>query len=165
MRTSIDQRPRRRSVHSSGVKPFLGGGLDLHEVALRMGLRRLHHRSVPSLHRGLVDLDVTAFGLGDRRFRDGHLLAQRKRPLTSDSSFGKGRSILIHLLTGPTGRADVIASVGPKGDNYDCEHNRGIIRLTSDPCYDWPECLGVDMSALDGWRSTQTSTRRAVVTQ
>ena len=63
------------------------------------------------------------------------------------------------------GKAEIVASVGSKGDSYDCEHNRGIIRLTSDPCYDWPECLGVDLSASDGWRSTQTSTRRAVVTQ
>ena len=61
--------------------------------------------------------------------------------------------------------AGIEASVGSKGDSYDCEHNRGVIRLTPDPCYDWPECLGIDLSASDGWRSTQTSTRRAGVTQ
>jgi putative transposase len=59
----------------------------------------------------------------------------------------------------------VSASIGTVGDSYDCEHNRGVIRLTSDPCYDWPECLGVDLSTSVGWRSMQTSTGRAGVTQ
>ena len=56
-------------------------------------------------------------------------------------------------------------SIGTIGDSYNCEHNRGVIRPRSDSCYDWPKCLGVDLSASDGWRSTQTSTGRMGVTQ
>jgi putative transposase len=62
-------------------------------------------------------------------------------------------------------RYGLLGSMGTTGDCYDCEHNRGVIRLTSDSCYDWPECLGIDLSASGGWRSTQTSTGRAGVTQ
>lgn len=77
----------------------------------------------------------------------------------------RGVQYLSIRYTERLGEAEIVASVGSKGDSYDCEHNRGVIRLTSDPCYNWPECLGVDLSASSGWRSTQTSTRRAGVTQ
>ena len=59
MRSSKTNLPRRASVRGSGAKASLGGGLDLRDDALRVGLRRLHHRPVQSLHRGLADLDVT----------------------------------------------------------------------------------------------------------
>ena len=62
-------------------------------------------------------------------------------------------------------RHGVRQSVGRTGSCHDCEHNRWVIRLTSDPCYDWLQCLGVDLSASGGWRSMQTSTGRAGVTQ
>ncbi len=29
---------------------------------------------------------------------------------------------------------DIVASVGSKGDSYDCEENGGVVRLVSDPC-------------------------------
>ena len=45
------------------------------------------------------------------------------------------------------GSFGIVQSVGRTGSCHDCEHNRGVIRLTSDPCYDWPECLSIDLSA------------------
>ncbi|UAL28377.1 IS3 family transposase [Nocardioides rotundus] len=56
--------------------------------------------------------------------------------------------------------ADAVASVGSKGDSYDCEKNQGLPGRGLTLAYDWPRCLGVDLSAPARWRSTHTPAGR-----
>ena len=50
--------------------------------------------------------------------------------------------------------AEAVASVGSKGDSYDCEENQGLPGLGLTLAYDWLRCLGVDLltgrAAFDG---------------
>ena len=50
--------------------------------------------------------------------------------------------------------AEAVASVGSRGDSYDCEQNQGLPGRGLTLAYDWPRCLGVDLSAPARWRST-----------
>ncbi|MDP3949768.1 IS3 family transposase, partial [Microbacterium sp.] len=43
--------------------------------------------------------------------------------------------------------AEAVASVGSRGDSYDCEQNQGLPGRGLTLAYDWPRCLGVDLSA------------------
>ena len=56
--------------------------------------------------------------------------------------------------------AEAVASVGSKGDSYDCEENQGLPGRGLTLAYDWPRCLGVDLSAPVRWRSTHTPAGR-----
>ena len=56
--------------------------------------------------------------------------------------------------------AEAVASVGSKGDSYDCEQNQGLPGRGLTLAYDWPVCLGVDLSTPARWRSTHTPAGR-----
>lgn len=51
-------------------------------------------------------------------------------------------------------------SVGSVGDAYDCEKNQGLPDRGLTLAYDWPRCLGVDLSTPARWRSTHTPAGR-----
>jgi putative transposase len=59
----------------------------------------------------------------------------------------------------------IVASVGSKGDSYDCEMLAGSSGRGLTLAYDWPECLGVDLSAPVGRRSTQRRLAGRAVTE
>ena len=50
--------------------------------------------------------------------------------------------------------AGIRPSIGTVADAYDCEQNRGLPGRGLTLAYDWPRCLGVDLSAPVRWRST-----------
>lgn len=54
----------------------------------------------------------------------------------------------------------LLASMGSIGDCYDCEKNQGLPGRGLTLAYDWPWCLGVDLSAPARWRSTHTPAGR-----
>src|SRR5690606_30319705 len=54
----------------------------------------------------------------------------------------------------------ITASFGSTGDCYDCEQNQGLPGRGLTLAYDWPRCLGVDLSAPARWRSTHTPAGR-----
>lgn len=50
--------------------------------------------------------------------------------------------------------AGIRPSIGTVADAYDCEQNQGLPGRGLTLAYDWPRCLGVDLSAPARWRST-----------
>lgn len=54
----------------------------------------------------------------------------------------------------------IAPSIGSVGDAYDCEQNQGLPGRNLTLAYDWPRCLGVDLSAPARWRSTHTPAGR-----
>jgi putative transposase len=55
---------------------------------------------------------------------------------------------------------DIRPSMGVVGSSYDCEQNRGPLGRGLTRAYDWPRCLGVDLSTPAGRRSTHTPAGR-----
>ncbi|NYD58681.1 putative transposase [Nocardioides marinisabuli] len=56
--------------------------------------------------------------------------------------------------------AGLLGSMGTIGDCFDCEQNQGLPGRGLTLAYDWPWCLGVDLSAPARWRSTHTPAGR-----
>jgi len=55
---------------------------------------------------------------------------------------------------------DLRRSMGRTGICHDCEQNWGPLGRGLTRAYDWPRCLGVDLSASAGWRSTHAPAGR-----
>ena len=72
----------------------------------------------------------------------------------------KGVQYLAVRYTQRLADAGAVASVGSTGYSYDCEQNRGLPGRGLTLVYDWPWCLGVDLSAPARWRSTHTPAGR-----
>lgn len=102
-----------------------------------------------------TDLALDALEMGIwTRARDGHDLAG----LTHHSD--KGVQYVAIRYTQRLAEAGAVASVGSTGDSYDCEQNRGPLGRGLTRAYDWPRCLGVDLSTPAGRRSTHTPAGR-----
>ena len=54
----------------------------------------------------------------------------------------------------------IAASIGTVGDAYDCEQIQVPLGRGLTLAYDWPWCLGVDLSTPAEWRSTHTPAGR-----
>ncbi|UAL30107.1 DDE-type integrase/transposase/recombinase [Nocardioides rotundus] len=98
-------------------------------------------------------LDALEMGIWQRQ-REGHSI----QGLVHHSDAGSQYTSIRY--TERLAEAGAKPSIGSVGDSYDCEKNQGLPGRGLTLAYDWPRCLGVDLSAPARWRSTHTPAGR-----
>lgn len=72
----------------------------------------------------------------------------------------RGSTYTAHAFTRLCRQLGIRQSMGRVGSCFDCEQNQGLPGRGLTLAYDWPRCLGVDLSAPARWRSTHTPAGR-----